>query len=89
MYPPKWLSPSLLTLNSQIVTYLLSLFPIISWAPRYSTPDLLSCLFTPTHDVHLDLGWLTGDVIAGLTVGLVVVPQGMSYAQVYQTCSYC
>jgi sodium-independent sulfate anion transporter 11 len=28
------------------------------------------------------LGWLSGDVIAGLTVGMVVVPQGMSYAQV-------
>ena len=24
-----------------------------------------------------------GDVIAGLTVGMVVVPQGMSYAQVW------
>ncbi|KAL0947155.1 hypothetical protein HGRIS_013282 [Hohenbuehelia grisea] len=29
-----------------------------------------------------NLGWLTGDVIAGLTVGMVVVPQGMSYAQI-------
>ena len=29
-----------------------------------------------------DVGWLSGDVIAGLTVGLVLVPQGMSYAQV-------
>ncbi|KAI6038997.1 sulfate transporter family-domain-containing protein [Pisolithus marmoratus] len=26
-------------------------------------------------------GWLTGDLIAGLTVGLVLVPQSMSYAQ--------
>lgn len=30
----------------------------------------------------IDLGWLTGDLIAGVTVGIVVVPQGMSYAQV-------
>lgn len=30
----------------------------------------------------LDLGWLSEDVVAGLTVGIVVVPQGMSYAQV-------
>lgn len=30
--------------------------------------------------VFTDLGWLTGDVIAGLTVGIVLVPQGMSYA---------
>lgn len=29
-----------------------------------------------------NLGWLTGDLIAGITVGVVVVPQGMSYAQI-------
>lgn len=29
-----------------------------------------------------NVGWLTGDLIAGLTVGIVVVPQGMSYAQI-------
>ena len=29
-----------------------------------------------------DLGWLTGDLIAGITVGIVLVPQGMSYATV-------
>ncbi|KAJ7285618.1 sulfate transporter family-domain-containing protein [Mycena rebaudengoi] len=29
-----------------------------------------------------NLGWLSGDVIAGLTVGMVLVPQGMSYAQI-------
>ena len=29
-----------------------------------------------------DVGWLSGDVIAGLTVGMVLVPQGLSYALV-------
>nr|UJH94641.1 Sul2 [Starmerella bombicola] len=29
-----------------------------------------------------NLRWLYGDVVAGITVGIVVVPQGMSYAQV-------
>nr|VWO98822.1 Diguanylate cyclase [Ganoderma boninense] len=29
-----------------------------------------------------NFGWLYGDVIAGLTVGIVVVPQSMSYAQI-------
>ncbi|KAJ3562970.1 hypothetical protein NP233_g9242 [Leucocoprinus birnbaumii] len=29
-----------------------------------------------------NVGWLTGDIIAGLTVGIVAVPQGMSYAQI-------
>ncbi|KAI0319824.1 sulfate permease [Amylostereum chailletii] len=29
-----------------------------------------------------NFGWLTGDLIAGLTVGIVLVPQSMSYAQI-------
>ncbi|TDL27441.1 high affinity sulfate permease [Rickenella mellea] len=29
-----------------------------------------------------NLGWLSGDVVAGLTVGMVLVPQSMSYAQI-------
>ncbi|TGJ84702.1 hypothetical protein E0Z10_g4074 [Xylaria hypoxylon] len=29
---------------------------------------------------HYNLTWLLGDVIAGITVGFVVVPQGMAYA---------
>jgi sodium-independent sulfate anion transporter 11 len=29
-----------------------------------------------------NVGWLTGDIIAGLTVGMVLVPQSMSYATV-------
>lgn len=32
----------------------------------------------------VDRGWLYGDLVAGLTVGIVVVPQSMSYAQVHQ-----
>lgn len=35
-----------------------------------------------TDSYSVDVGWLTGDLIAGLTVGIVLVPQGMSYAQV-------
>ena len=29
-----------------------------------------------------DLGWLSRDVIAGVTIGIIVIPQGMSYALV-------
>ncbi|KAI1504034.1 sulfate permease 2 [Biscogniauxia marginata] len=29
---------------------------------------------------HYNLVWLTGDIIAGVTVGFVVIPQGMAYA---------
>jgi len=35
--------------------------------------------YTPS---YLDFGWLSGDVVAGLTVGIVAVPQSMSYAMV-------
>lgn len=45
--------------------YILALFPIIAWLPRYNTT------------------WLSGDLIAGLTIGCVVVPQGMAYAKVF------
>ncbi|KAG9289939.1 hypothetical protein G9A89_010245 [Geosiphon pyriformis] len=42
--------------------YVKSLFPIISWLPRYN------------------LTWFTADLIAGLTIGAIVIPQGMAYA---------
>jgi MFS superfamily sulfate permease-like transporter len=45
---------------------------------------LLSCIvsaLTPP----VDVGWLAGDIIAGLTVGMVLVPQSMSYATVNRT----
>ncbi|KAG8894847.1 hypothetical protein FRB99_000951 [Tulasnella sp. 403] len=29
-----------------------------------------------------NLGWLSGDLIAGLTVGMILIPQGMSYAKI-------
>ncbi|KAF9466400.1 sulfate permease [Collybia nuda] len=58
-----WLGRFVRNPKQPIIDYLLSLFPLITWLPRYN------------------LGWLSGDVIAGLTVGMVVVPQGMSYAQ--------
>lgn len=52
------------------------------------SPDIVSlCLLAPwlstKHPAFpSDLGWLYGDVIAGFTVGVVAVPQSMSYAQV-------
>lgn len=41
----------------------------------FPTRSLLQLMFS-------DLGWATGDIIAGLTVGLVLVPQSMSYAKI-------
>ena len=31
--------------------------------------------------LHYNIRWLYGDLVAGITVGVVLVPQSMSYAQ--------
>lgn len=36
----------------------------------------------PTFYFSGDVGWLVGDLIAGITVGIVLVPQSMSYATI-------
>ncbi|KAI9275810.1 sulfate transporter family-domain-containing protein [Phascolomyces articulosus] len=43
--------------------FLASVFPIITWLPKYN------------------LTWLWSDFISGITVGCIVVPQGMAYAK--------
>lgn len=52
------------TFPSAAKTYLLSLFPIVGWLPRYN------------------LQWLYGDLIAAITIGCIVIPQGMAYAKI-------
>ena len=64
----------------QVITYITNLFPILGWITRYSQYLLVASF--PFDSLVSDRGWLAGDVIAGLTVGMVLVPQGMSYAQV-------
>ncbi|TRM58869.1 sulfate permease [Schizophyllum amplum] len=54
-----------------------------SFDPKTAVGDYLSSLFPILGWItRYNLGWLSGDVIAGLTVGMVLVPQGMSYAQI-------
>ncbi|KAF8473541.1 putative sulfate permease [Kalaharituber pfeilii] len=48
--------------------------------PGQFTAYLVSLFPIATWIYRYNLTWLTGDIIAGLTVGAVVVPQGMSYA---------
>ncbi|KAJ3146259.1 hypothetical protein HDU89_006400 [Geranomyces variabilis] len=43
--------------------YVHSLFPIVTWLPKYNRT------------------WFFSDVIAGLTVGMVVIPQALAYAK--------
>ncbi|KAJ3567344.1 hypothetical protein NPX13_g6803 [Xylaria arbuscula] len=56
--------------------YLLEHRPTLAGAGRYiwSLFPFLDWIF------HYNLTWLFGDLIAGITVGFVVVPQGMAYA---------
>ncbi|KAH8160970.1 hypothetical protein CIB48_g7277 [Xylaria polymorpha] len=56
--------------------YLLEHRPTLAGAGRYirSLFPFLDWIF------HYNLKWLLGDLIAGITVGFVVVPQGMAYA---------
>ncbi|KAJ6547336.1 sulfate permease [Mycena capillaripes] len=51
--------------------------------PRRPVANYLLSLFPILSWItRYNLGWATGDLIAGLTVGMVLVPQGMSYAQI-------
>ncbi|KAI5920047.1 sulfate permease [Camillea tinctor] len=49
--------------GEDVVNYLKSLFPFLSWIRFYN------------------LQWFIGDLVAGITIGAIVVPQGMAYAK--------
>ncbi|EPQ58453.1 sulfate permease [Gloeophyllum trabeum ATCC 11539] len=79
-------------LGKRIIGYPEERVPVISvqeWADKTFTDPLhtllqyLSSLFPIIGWAsRYNLGWASGDVVAGLTVGLVLVPQSMSYAQI-------
>lgn len=49
--------------------------------PRHEAVNYLTSLFPILGWIsRYNWGWLSGDLVAGLTVGMVLVPQGMSYA---------
>ncbi|KZV97685.1 sulfate permease [Exidia glandulosa HHB12029] len=53
--------------------------------PRKLIVDYVTSLFPFFQWItRYNLGWAIGDIIAGLTVGLVLVPQSMSYAKIAQ-----
>jgi len=57
-----------------------TLVPTSTGALRYFRGIFLFVQWLPRYN----LNWLLGDSIAGLTVGLVVIPQAMAYAQLAQ-----
>lgn len=58
-------------------------FTHLSADPKREAINYLESLFPITQWItRYNFGWLYGDVVAGLTVGIVVVPQSMSYATI-------
>ncbi|KAF8638506.1 hypothetical protein AX16_010489 [Volvariella volvacea WC 439] len=82
---------SLKRLGKRVIGYPEHRVPVISskdWLLQFARNPvshvveyLISLFPILTWITRYNFGWLTGDIIAGLTVGMVVVPQGMSYAQ--------
>lgn len=76
-------------LPSYTKDYFVSLFPIFTWIHRYNLTVRTSIfIFQPKrlniNSFILSTQWLLSDIIAGVTVGIVVVPQGMGYAKIAQ-----
>jgi sodium-independent sulfate anion transporter 11 len=61
----------------QVLEYLESLIPSGKELYRY----LISLFPFLSWIGHYNLQWLLGDLVAGITIGAVVVPQGMAYAK--------
>ena len=66
----------LLEHDPTVARWLLDLFPSRRGAIEYLRDTFPSTGWVPRYNFR----WLMGDMIAGLTVGFVVVPQGMAYA---------
>jgi sodium-independent sulfate anion transporter 11 len=67
--------------------YFVSLFPIFTWIHRYNLTVRTSIsMYQPKRlkTNFFSIQWLLSDIIAGVTVGIVVVPQGMGYAKIAQ-----
>ncbi|KAF8892628.1 sulfate transporter family-domain-containing protein [Infundibulicybe gibba] len=77
-------------LGKRIIDYPEDAVPVVSsteWTKPYTSNPRDRSYFVSLFPIfgwisRYNLGWFTGDVIAGLTVGIVLVPQGMSYAQI-------
>lgn len=67
-----------------------TLIPITAWLPNYGSYRKKVSLVHFRSDIHKDVRWLSGDVITGLTVAIVNIPQALSYASVSQkTTCFC
>ncbi|KAL0572627.1 Sulfate permease 2 [Marasmius crinis-equi] len=87
------MSQTLKNVGKRVIGYPEHIVPVIStkdWFSRVFRRDpiravadyAISLFPIVTWISRYNARWLTGDLIAGLTVGIVVVPQGMSYAQI-------
>ncbi|KAG8964962.1 hypothetical protein FRC03_001113 [Tulasnella sp. 419] len=54
-----------------------------SFSPKKFIVDYVLSLFPIIRWItRYNLGWLSGDLVAGLTVGMILIPQSMSYAKI-------
>lgn len=63
-----------------ILNYILSLFPFLSWIGFYNVQWLIGDLVAGESFIMI-IGDVHADNLAGITIGAVVVPQGMAYAK--------
>ena len=71
-----------IVLDYEPVSYKNELKKFASGIPQY-TKKYISSLLPIVHWIYrYNLTWLVSDVIAGVTVGIVAVPQGMGYAKI-------
>jgi sodium-independent sulfate anion transporter 11 len=85
-------SQSIKKLGKKLIGYPEEMVPAVSvkdWTSQFAQSpvqpaiDYVTRLFPIIGWItRYNLGWLTGDLIAGITVGIVLVPQGMSYATI-------
>ncbi|CAA9961975.1 Sulfate permease protein [Pyrenophora teres f. maculata] len=66
--------------DPSVLEWFRELVPTSQGVADYARGLFPSARWIRRYNVH----WLTGDAIAGITVGLVVVPQGMAYASLAQ-----
>ncbi|RMZ70599.1 sulfate permease 2 [Pyrenophora seminiperda CCB06] len=66
--------------DPSVLEWFRDLVPTLQDVTGYVRELFPSARWIPRYNVH----WLAGDAIAGITVGLVVVPQGMAYASLAQ-----
>lgn len=71
-----------IVLDYEPISYAKEIKKFASGIPRYMKRYTSSLLPIVHWIFRYNLTWLISDIIAGVTVGIVAVPQGMGYAKI-------